>query len=196
VLVFSALLLAAGAMALVGEPGFERRLVQERGLGDEARWLWWMLAGVGGAGLLAVGLGRLRHALAACALLLGLLWSGYGLVVHPVLDDENSAKRLMATARERAGDDVILGLVDWKEQQLLQAQGPVAEFGFRQPVPVQLGRATAWVREAPGGRQLLVQRTDLLDCIAFDDPALAEPLGTANRRDWWLLRAGALAGCP
>lgn len=196
VLAFSALLLAAGAMALVGEPGFERRLVQERGLGDEARWLWWMLAGVGGAGLLAVGLGRLRHALAACALLLGLLWSGYGLVVHPVLDDENSAKRLMATARERAGDDVILGLVDWKEQQLLQAQGPVAEFGFRQPVPVQLGRATDWVREAPDGRQLLVQRTDLLDCIAFDDPALAEPLGTANRRDWWLLRAGALAGCP
>ncbi|KFN46681.1 ArnT family glycosyltransferase [Arenimonas metalli] len=196
VLLFSALLLVAGAMALSGEPGFERKLVQERGLGDEARWLWWMLAGVGGVGLLAAALGRVRHALAACALLLGLLWSGYGLVVHPVLDDENSARRLMALARERAGDGVAIGLVDWKEQQLLQAVGPVAEFGFRQPVPVQLGRAAAWVREAPGERRLLVQRSDALACVAFDDAAQAEPLGTANRRDWWLLRARALAGCP
>lgn len=196
VLAFSAVLLAAGAVALLGEPGFERKLVAERGLGAEARWLWWMLAVVGGAGLLAGGLGRLRHALAACALMLGLLWSGYGLVVHPLLDDENSARGLMVLARERAGDGVEIGLVDWKEQQLLQAVGPVAEFGFRQPVPVQFTRATAWLRAAPETRRLLVQRSEALACAAFDDAAAAEPLGTANRREWWLLRAGALAGCP
>jgi 4-amino-4-deoxy-L-arabinose transferase-like glycosyltransferase len=196
VLAFSALLLAAGAAALLGEPGFERKLVAERGLGAEARWLWVMLAGVGGVGLLAAGIGRLRHALAACALMLALLWSGYGLVVHPLLDDENSAKGLMQQARERAGAGVAIGLVDWKEQQLLQAVGPVVEFGFRQPVDAQVARAGAWLREAPGQRRLLVQRSDALACVAFDETAGAERLGTANRREWWLLRAGALSGCP
>jgi 4-amino-4-deoxy-L-arabinose transferase-like glycosyltransferase len=196
VLLFSSLLLAAGVAALVAEPGFARKLVAERGLGEEARWLWWMLASVGAAGLLAAAWGRVRGALVACALVLGLLWSGYGLVVHPLLDDENSARGLMQKARERAGDGVAIGLVDWKEQQLLQAVGPVVEFGFRQPVPAQAARAKAWLLEAPGERWLLVQRSELLACVDFDAAGAAERLGTANRREWWLLRAAALAACP
>ena len=197
VLAFSALLLAAGVAALAAEPRFETRLVAERGLGAEARWLWVMLAVVGGAGLLAAAIGRSRHALAACARLLGLLWSGYGLVVHPLLDDENSARGLMREARERAGGGITLGLVDWKEQELLQAVGPVAEFGFRQPVDVQFTRALAWLREAPADRALLVQRSEELGCVDFTRAgAGAERLGMANRRDWWLLRAGAVAACP
>ncbi|HEU0154105.1 MAG TPA: glycosyltransferase family 39 protein [Arenimonas sp.] len=193
VLVFSALLLAAGVAALVSDPGFARKLVAERGLGDEARWLWWMLATVGTVGLAAGALGRARRALGACALSLGLLWGGYGLVVHPLLDDENSARGLMVQARAQVGPDTVIGLVDWKEQQLLQAVGPVAEFGFRQPVPEQFTRALAWLREAPEGRRLLVQRSEMLACADFD---AAHRLGTANRRDWWLLDAAEVAGCP
>jgi hypothetical protein len=196
VLLFSTLLLAAGVAALVAEPGFARKLVAERGLGEEARWLWWMLASVGAAGLLAAAWGRVRGALVACALVLGLLWSGYGLVVHPLLDDENSARGLMQKARERAGDGVAIGLVDWKEQQLLQAVGPVVEFGFRQPVPVQAARAKAWLLEAPDERWLLVQRSEALACADFGAAGAAERLGTANRREWWLLRAAALTACP
>lgn len=194
VLALSALLFAAGAAALVSDPGFARRLVAERGLGEEARWLWWMLVVVGASGLVAAGWGRVRGALPACGLLLGLLWSGYGFVVHPLLDDENSAGGLMRQARALAGPHTI-GLVDWKEQNLLQAVGPVAEFGFRQPPAVQLERGIAWLREQPSRRLLLVQRSEALACVDWDDPTSARRVGTANRRDWWLLAPPALAGC-
>jgi hypothetical protein len=74
--------------------------------------------------------------------------------------------------------------------------GPVVEFGFRQPVPVQATRAKAWLLQAPGERWLLVQRSEALACVDFDAAGAAERLGTANRREWWLLRAAALAACP
>lgn len=192
----SLVLAAGGVAALTGDPGFESKLVAERGLGAEARWLWWMLAVAGGLGLLgavAAALARLRGALAACALLLVALWCGYGFVVHPLLDDENSARAVMQRARELAGPATV-GLVDWKEQNLLQAVGPVAEFGFRQPPAVQLARARAWLAGAPASRILLVQSSEMLDCIDFD--AGGRRVGTANRRGWWLVDERALAGCP
>ncbi|TNJ33031.1 ArnT family glycosyltransferase [Arenimonas terrae] len=194
VLALSALLLAAGAAALVSDPGFARRLVAERGLGDEARWLWWMLATVGAGGLVAALWGRVRGALPACAALLVLLWSGYGFVVHPLLDDENSSRAVMRQARQLAGQAGI-GLVDWKEQNLLQARGPVAEFGFRQPPATQLARGVAWLRSDPQRRRLLVQRSDALACIAWEVPGAAQRVGTANRRDWWLLGEAAVTDC-
>jgi hypothetical protein len=196
VVLLSAVLLAGGLAALLGNPGFETRLVAERGLGDEARWLWVMLATVGGAGLLAAGLGRIRGALRACALTLALLWAGYGFVVHPLLDDENSARGLMLRARELAGADVEIGLVDWKEQNLLQARGPVAEFGFRQPPAEQFTRGLDWLRAEPARRELLVQRTDALACVTFEETGATRRVGVANRREWWLLDADAVSGCP
>lgn len=187
-------LLAGGAWALLGEPGFERRLVAERGLGDEARWLWLMLAAVGVAGLVAALHGRIAGALRAGAVLFAGLWLGYGLLVHPLLDDENSARGVMQAARRFAGADTELGLVDWKEQNLLQAVGPVAEFGFRAPPERQLSQAMAWQAQRPG-RLLLVQRSDALACIEFRPGPAARRIGTANRRQWWLVAPPALAGC-
>jgi len=190
----SAVLLAAGAAAWFGEPGFERRLVDGRGLGDEAAWLWAMLAAVGAIGLLAAAACRARRAVAAAAVLLLALWCGYGFVVHPVLDDESSARGLMAKARADAGPGVVIGLVDWKEQNLLQAVGPVQEFGFRAPPPEQLARALTWLAEDPPGRILLVQQSEPLACIDFDD-GRARRVGVANRRAWWLLRAESTSRC-
>ncbi|WP_374602114.1 ArnT family glycosyltransferase [Arenimonas sp.] len=191
----AALLLAVGALGLWSDVGLFARQVAERGLGDEVRWIWGMLATVGGLSLLAVALARLRRALAACALLLALLWSGYGFVVHPVLDDESSARELMQRTRVLAGPEATVGLVDWKEQNLLQAVGPVAEFGFRAPPALQLQRARAWLMADPGSRLLLAQRTDALACVDFDAAADARPVGMANRREWWLLGQAALQGC-
>ena len=194
VLLLSLVLLGGGAAALLGEPGFERRLVAERGIEQHAGWLWGMLATVGALGLAGALAWRQRGALKACALLLVALWCGYGFVVHPVLDDENSAHKVMREARAAAGPGVVLGLVDWKEQNLLQAEGPVAEFGFRQAPAVQLARARAWLLQDAGGRRLLAPRSEALACVDFDRDALR--IGRANRREWWLLGAGALAGCP
>lgn len=191
----AALLLAVGGLGLWTDAGLFARQVTERGLGEEVRWIWGMLATVGGVSLLAVAVARLRHALAACALFLALLWSGYGFVAHPVLDDESSARELMQRARTLAGPGMTLGLVDWKEQNLLQAVGPVAEFGFRAPPDLQLQRAQAWLAADPASRLLLAQDSEALACVDFDPAAGARPVGMANRRAWWLLGPGALSGC-
>ena len=196
VVVLSAALLAAGLAAWFGEPGFERGLAQERGIAPEkARWLWAMLATIGAVGLGAAAWGRVSRALPAAAVLLAGLWLGFGLVVGPVLDDESSARGVMHEARALVGADVEIGLVDWREQNLLQAVGPVAEFGFRADPVLQLQRALAWLAEDPDGRILLVQQSGPLACIDFDD-GRAVRVGIANRRAWWLLRAPSTTGCP
>ena len=89
----------------------------------------------------------------------------------------------------RLGPDTELGLVAWKEQNLLMAQRPVATFGFVVPWSEQLQRGIAWQREAPQRRWLLVQEPALSQCI---DRARAQLAGRSNRRLWWLVPAGAV----
>ena len=82
-----------------------------------------------------------------------------------------------------------LGLVAWKEQNLLMAHRPATDFGFRRPVAVQRAAAANWLRAAPADRWVLSQRNALGDCV---DEAKTVDLGEANRRDWLLYRANAL----
>ena len=195
VVALSAVLLAAGLAAWFGEPGFERGLVDDRGIADaDARRLWAMLATVGALGLGAAAWGRVRRALPAAAVLLAGVWLGFGLVVGPVLDDESSSRGVMREARAIVGPDTAIGLVDWKEQNLLQAVAPVAEFGFLADPVLQLRRALAWLAEDPDGRILLVQQSGPLACIDFED-GRARRVGVANRRAWWLMRAESTTRC-
>lgn len=188
VAVLAAVLLGAGIAALTGDPGFERNLESARGLPSGSDALWWLLAATGAA-MLLVQLGLLRRPLrgagAALALLVVLLFSGTAVL----LDAENSARGLMRQARGMAGDATI-GLVAWKEQNLLQAQGPVAEFGFRRPVDAQLRDGIAWLRQDPTARRLFVLDDAMDACVLRDR---ARRVGTANRRDWYLLDVGAIA---
>jgi len=46
----------------------------------------------------------------------------------------------------------------------------------------------AWQAQAPDRRWLLVESSALAACI---DRASAERVGVANRREWWLIPAGA-----
>lgn len=182
-------LLAAGAAALGGEPGFESRIEAARGLApsDDALWQW--LLAVGAAMLLAQVV-LYRHALAGAAaaygLLIVLLYGGVSLL----LDDENSARAVMQRARALAGPRTELGLVAWKEQNLLQAVGPVAEFGFLRPFPEQLAAGIAWLRQAPEHRRLFVLEEALGECVLR---ARAQEVGTANRRTWFLVGPEAIA---
>jgi 4-amino-4-deoxy-L-arabinose transferase-like glycosyltransferase len=194
VLAVGLLLALAGAAALLAQPKFATSLVLERGLGDEARWLWLWLAASGLAMLALAAWLRTAGALKACAAALVLLWCGYGFIVHPVLDASSSARGLMQRARELAGPATVLGLVDWKEQNLLQAVGPVEEFGFRASEDVQLARGLRWLREQPRQRLLLAQNTAALACVDFA-AGDARRVARANRRDWWLLGPDAVAGC-
>ncbi|KFN44062.1 ArnT family glycosyltransferase [Arenimonas oryziterrae] len=189
----SVLLLGIGASAWFGQPKFATTLIAERGLGAEVVWLWRMLAAVGVVGLAAVAFWRTAGALQATALLLIAVWTGYGLVAHPVLDASSSSRELMRQARAIAGPDRVVGLVAWKEQNLLQAIGPVEEFGFSRSEPDQLARGIAWLQADPAQRRLLVQQSPALPCL---DGSLARPVAVANRRQWLMLSADVLpTGC-
>ncbi|CAN5143741.1 glycosyltransferase family 39 protein [soil metagenome] len=192
----SALLLVLGALGLLSPLPAMRALVTDRGMGPEVRWLWLMLLAVGAIGLLAAAFYRIARAPMAVAVLLVALWCGYGLVAHPVLDPSSSASALMLRARALAGADTQIGLVGWKEQNLLQARGPTVEFGYLKPLPDQLRDAAQWLRADPAHRRLLLsQPQELAACFAGASEA-PQRVGTANRRDWYLAPLGALGpGC-
>ena len=193
-------LLVAGAAALLHRLPAAAELAADRGLGEEARWLWWMLIGVGSVGVTAALCWRGTRAHWAAGALLLALWSGYGLVAHPVLDGSSSARNVMLQARTLAGEATTLGLVAWEEQNLLQARGAVTEFGFKAPEAQQLQRAHAWLQEAGVAKRIFIgwyaeqPRPEAFACIDLDAGDV-QFVGVANRRDWWLLGPQALAAC-
>jgi hypothetical protein len=199
-------LLGGLALATVGitalqspAPAFAQSLVEDRGLGAERVWLWWMLLGVGGIGALAAAWLRPPRALLAAGIFLVALWVGYGLIVHPVLDLSSSARQLMQQARRVAGPDIQIGLVQWKEQNLLQAIGPVEEFGYRVPAAEQMRRGARWLAQDPTSRRLLFSQPRAKPtCFAAGDidGMHVRKVGSANRRDWFLVsREGLAARC-
>ena len=185
------LFLAGGAAVLQGDGALVERLREQRGLDPaQIRTGGWMLLGIGGWAVLALLLLRRR---AVAALLAGLagLWMVFGLVGYGVLNDASSARGVMQAAGRRIGTEAELGLVAWKEQNMLMADRPVADFGFRRAWDEQLRLGLAWQAQAPQRRWLLVQEDALEDCI---DRQRAELAGVANRRRWWLVPGSAIAG--
>jgi 4-amino-4-deoxy-L-arabinose transferase-like glycosyltransferase len=183
-------LLAAGIAALAMEPRFELKLEAGRGMPAAQDGLWWALATMGSALVAAALWLQPRRAVALVATMSVLLWCGWGLVVAPQLDGESSSRDLMREVRDRVGPRVEVGLVAWREQNLLQARGPTVEFGFRRTPVQQWNAAVAWASAAPDGRVLLVSQVDELEaCLRR---ARAEPLGAANRREWRLVRPRAV----
>jgi 4-amino-4-deoxy-L-arabinose transferase-like glycosyltransferase len=184
----AALFLVAGAWALAGDPKFEAKIEAERGLAPGSDALWWLLAATGAAMLAALAFAR-RHLLASVATALGLMVVLLFCGTAVLLDDANSARGLMRAARAQAGPNIEIGLVGWREQQLLQAVGPVAEFGFRQPWSEQLRRGAEWMAQSPRRRMLLVNDEAMQPCI---DRAHVVEAGRANRRSWWLVSQAAV----
>ncbi|MEO6365200.1 MAG: glycosyltransferase family 39 protein [Luteimonas sp.] len=184
--------IAAGALALAGEPQFELKLEAERGLPPAANLLWWLLATIGAAMLVALTTSR-RGSLRACAIALSLLVVALFPGTALLLDDENSARGVMTRARAMAGARTEIGLVAWKEQNLLQAIGPVTEFGFKRTPAAQFAEAAAWLHASPRSRRLFVLDEAIGACARRVERQL---VGTANRRQWYLLDATTVPpGC-
>ena len=186
--VLGTLLLVAGLWMWFGEPKFEAKLMSDRGFVDGGRALYLMLMAMGAWALASVGWHRVRGGEKALAWALGGIWVLYGLIAYPLLNPSSSAVGLMAHVGQRIGPDAELGLVAWKEQNLLMADRPAATFGFQTVWPEQLARGMRWQAEAPGKRWLLVQEPALSQCV---DKAKAEFAGVSNRRRWWLVPAAA-----
>ena len=191
VALFSLALLGAGLAMLFGEPGFERRFMEGRDA-QVAHGLAAMFVATG-----AVGIGALlwfgrRRAQAALVAVLATLWVLYSLVGAPLLNDGSSSRGLMREVGAAIGADAELGLVGWREQQLLMADRPAADFGFKRDPGRQFADAVAWQRARPATRWLLVEGGVLPACV---DRVRARDMGNANRRRWWLLSTSASASC-
>ncbi len=123
----------------------------------------------------------------------GALWGVYGLWGYPMLNGDRSAHDVMVQARTIAGPDAGIGLLAWKEQNLLMAQGPVTEFGFLKPWPQQYADAIAWLRQDPARRWIFSLDEAMGHCV---DRQRATYVGHANRREWWMFQIGAVTpGC-
>ena len=189
---FAALL--AGLAAVLAAALFTQQpklleTLAERGVEHQASLLAWLCVLIAAGGVVALALLRPRRGWWAALVVPGWLWLVVSLGFYPVLNDSSSARGLMRDVAEHIGPDAELGLVAWKEQNLLMADRPATDFGFRQPVATQRERAASWLRERPHARWILSQRNALGDCVI---ESRTVDLGEANRRDWLLYRADAL----
>ncbi|HET6545650.1 MAG TPA: glycosyltransferase family 39 protein [Rhodanobacteraceae bacterium] len=186
-------ILAAGLWALTSHPPIAQDLVERRGLPGSGEALWWLLIAIGGVMLGCAALLRPRRgvpALLAGIFATTMLWS---LVAYPMLNDSSSSAGLMRRTGAIIGPDAELGLVAWREQNLLMADRAAVDFGFSRPWPEQLGAAILWQEAVPERRWVFILADAMGPCI---DKARAIDVGHANRREWWLFRADAVvAGC-
>ncbi|WP_166211331.1 ArnT family glycosyltransferase [Cognatiluteimonas telluris] len=186
----AALLLATaggGLAILFGHPSFEARFAAERGFEAGADAIGWLLLAMAAWAAGSVLWFRRRPIATLLSALTGL-WLLYGLVAYPLLNPSSSARGLMTQVGQRIGPDTPLGLVAWKEQNLLMADRPAKTWGFVMPPHQQLAAAMPWLRADPA-RRVLILEAAMGPCV---DPARAQFAGVANRRRWWLIDAGSL----
>ncbi len=186
-------IVAAGIVALLGKVEKANLMANERELAEGGRWLWWMVIAIG-TGFVASA-AAFRPSRGVHALLAGIatLWVIYGFWAHPVLNDSNSAALVMRKAGMSIGPTAELGLVAWKEQNMLMADRKVTDFGFKRPHKVQFAAANTWLESAPEKRWIFILEAAMGECI---DRTRAHPIGYANRREWWIYQRDAvIPGC-
>ena len=145
--------------------------------------LSWMLAF--GAGVLGLLLWlRQRHVGLALVLATASLWLVYGFGLAPALDADSSSSRLMQAVGKRIGPEAQLGMVAWREQNLLQSDRRTIDFGYKQPWDVQWSGAGKWLSGDPGGRWVFVLEQALSPCV---DPSRVIDIGQSNRNRWLLV---------
>jgi 4-amino-4-deoxy-L-arabinose transferase-like glycosyltransferase len=188
-----AAIVGAGLWAAFGHSAKVESFIVQRELEDLGHMVFGMVIVIGVSFIAAAAWFRPRrgiHALLAGIAALWLVWSFWS---YPLLNDSSSAKGVMRKARELVGPDAEIGLVAWKEQNLLMADGPVRDFGFLNPWDKQLAEAMAWQAAEPAHRPIFILDEAMGACI---DRAKATRVGHANRREWWLVpRAAIVDGC-
>lgn len=127
---------------------------------------------------------RLRRAGVLVVVTALLLWSMHGWGLMPALGPYSSASALMQRVGDRIGPDAELGMLAWREQNLLQADRPVTDFGFKRPWEEQWHDAGPWLAQAPQRRWLFVLEQAISPCV---DRSQAIAVGSANRNQWWLV---------
>jgi len=184
--------LAMCAMALSGLLGMSEwahRLAAQRDI-DEATlrtFLAWLLA-FGVVSMAVILWARLRHVGVAVVLVTALLWMAYGFGLAPTLDADSSARKLMQRVGQRIGPQAELGMVAWREQNLLQSDRPTVDFGFKNSWQEQWAQAGPWLLEDPARRWVFVLDKAVSPCV---DAARTIDIGQSNRNRWLLVPGSA-----
>lgn len=190
----SLVLAGLGVSGLMDWSPWAARLASDREIAGPllTRFLWW-LTGVGAVGLVLLAICRLKQAGRATVLFTGVLWVAYGLGLAPAVDASSSARAVMTAARRHVGPNAEMGLVAWREQNLLKAPGAVREFGFKATWSAQWNEAQAWASADPTRRWIFFLKEAHSPCVV---PGAPRRIGQSNRRDWMLVPGTALApGC-
>jgi len=155
-----------------------------------------MILGIGSAGVLVALIARPRHApWGWCAFAL-VAWGSWGLVAYPLLNGYSSSRAVMARTASLVPAGDTIGLVAWKEQNLLMLDildRKTANFGFKLAWHEQLRQALAWQAADPAHRWIFAYGNTLAPCVREAD---AIHVGHANRREWYLFnRRAVVPGC-
>ncbi|WP_170113343.1 ArnT family glycosyltransferase [Ahniella affigens] len=181
--------LLIGLAAYFGEPKLERSLIEARGPHASFVYLWILLIVLGTSMLgMLFGLRTLRVPYRAYAALTAF-WLGISVVAMPVLDGSSSARELMEEVASKLGPDDQLATVAFKEQDLLQADRSIVDFGYKTPKDVQLARAIAWLKGAPKQRYVLANKQFVDHCVSATNLRHST---VANRRQMWLFGLDAI----
>jgi 4-amino-4-deoxy-L-arabinose transferase-like glycosyltransferase len=178
----------AGLWAWRAAPKAARRIAQGYELAGHGEALWVWVIAVGAGFLLAAILFRPRRGVAALLCGMALGWVIWPLGTYPLLNANQSTRGVMAAADEAIGTDGQMGLVAWREENLLQVKRPAAEFGFARDAAAQMADARAWQAADPVHRYIFANDDALDACVVKDN---VRPLGTANRVHFVLLPANA-----
>ena len=187
------LLLGTGYWALQGQWTSMNTMVAERELADGGRPLWYLVLAMGAVFAASALVFRPQRGVAALLAGSAGFWILWGVWASPLLNDASSAAGVMRRAGQIAGPQGQIGLVAWKEQNLLMADRPVKDFGFKKPWERQFAEAVRWQAQEPTGRWIFALGVAVTPCV---DSAKASTLGYANRRQWLMFRADAVVpGC-
>jgi 4-amino-4-deoxy-L-arabinose transferase-like glycosyltransferase len=184
-----AVIVCAGLWALLGHSQAAERFIEQRELDDLGHMVWGMIIAIGAVFVVAAAWFRPKRGIHALLTGIGALWLIWSFWSYPLLNDSSSAKGVMKRARELAGPYVEIGLVAWKEQNLLMAVGPMRDFGFVLHWDKQFDEATKWQAEDPTGRPIFILGEAMGRCV---DRSKAKLVGHANRREWWMFRGDAV----
>ena len=180
---------AAAAVVLVARPEREAHLVATYGLHPV---LPLALLALACAVALAAG-GRLRQGWIAYAGVLTCVLVFTGTVVYPGLNAVRSAREFTERVERATVGIRELGLVQPKEQYLLQIRRPVYNFGHARwrDKEGEAADAARWLVADPS-RALVVDKRLRERCFAS---AYALDLGKANRRHWFLVKGAPDPRC-
>jgi 4-amino-4-deoxy-L-arabinose transferase-like glycosyltransferase len=178
-----------GLSALTESSQWAHRVAAQRGIGEQtlATFVAWLLA-LGTTMLGVLAWSRLRHVGVSLVLCTSALWLVYGVGLAPTLDADSSARGLMQRVGGRIGPGAELGMVAWREQNMLQADRAVVDFGFKQPWHMQWLEAGPWLAQDPARRWVFVLDKALSPCV---DAARVIDIGQSNRNHWLLVPGDA-----